>query len=1366
MVKGKQRILSLLTAMIMLISMLSGFPVRAEELQEGEAPRYGLVIGYTEWNPDLEKRTVDPERMETDIWVDAKREEEVVLGWYDENGALILFDSTDIGDISFTDKGGDVVTPDIQPLMEERVNETTHEIEWVSAGEGMFKIVFPASGEYKMIYSGSLLEGNFPQGAVVNDTVDIYVEMPLVSIYSEGEPKEEYLLGNQVNYGPSGEFYLNAAVRTRENFKIEATIAEINFFDEAARQAVTVDEIKKGEVYKLTVSDEYQDRFDLQVVMDIVESNSVSEQWIVLDERREDRWFTCFPPERFGLLFDWTQMDEDTPIFQTDRMTSCIDGLEAKGHNLFTFGWKGSDGTVTPILPGNIDKLTAYDGNGDKVEYEWIHNAVRWDPEEMKDVEMGNGTFDIRFNAPGTYYIEYAYDAAPTIPEDAVFSNRVILRAKMPAVSAYDSAEISMESLVGPHVEYTAEKKEFYIYKLDEILDTRERRYTLTGYRLEGPPDIEDAVSVEAVAGSYTVTIPEGYKDHFNLVVDVKVQEFRKEDSQWIEDGGWEYEYRVDFDYWEPELFGLSVSWPEWDQQELPIFPEELWHEHNMDAKVPNTVAIGWKDAEGVVEPIPQSQIDKLHLFDPEGNEVTDPWISVPMRWDPEQERDAEIAMDGLFQVTVPGTGQYFISIDKDVSQIEEPEGMKVAAFVTLNVDYPAVGIYNSLNVSDDTLLGRTMEFRDEDAKEYYIITSDRVFPYNSTERSIKSYRVEPPSGFEDEVDQIVTISEVSDHVLKVVIAEDCEVGFDVIVEIEEKEQYLDFESGTWKDGEIRKWEDRLCFWYQMKEYYGFIAGFPAIPGPMGNMQQYLDGFFATYGNSLVFGWRDSTGEEEQIREDDLAENLMLLDEEGNEAEFFLEKQENDDYIYDVTFNKPGLYYLKYTGPMAVDEQSEDKEFLNAVKIWVDLPFVGAYTGEEAVMDTYVGSPVVYEPDQLEFYINGISIGDLRGTMEVTINDVQVTGTEESDVAEIESTDSGAKVVIKKLPGGDYDGEFSLNVDFTVDSKWFNEQGELEGEASDTMSVLLPFVPGEGFDRGSIKVNLKAEGAALKSAKICLANLDDESYYGIDGSVIEDVAKIWITIKPGTPVVFENLPVGSYLVGEDSDSAAVTGYQLSVNDSILESGELLVEADETTTFTLKNVYTLKKYKYKNEWRNGVWYNKDNTQTYKYKGAWKHNSKGYWYEDTSGWYAKKQWLKIDGKQYYFAANGYMASDEYIDGYYVAKSGAYDNKGKAVWKHNAKGWWYELKDGSSLKNCWAKIDGKWYYFKSNGYAAANEWVKGYYWIGKNCVWTYKPQGSWHKDSKGYRFGDTSGWYAKSETIVIDGKSYTFDARGYQK
>ena len=39
-----------------------------------------------------------------------------------------------------------------------------------------------------------------------------------------------------------------------------------------------------------------------------------------------------------------------------------------------------------------------------------------------------------------------------------------------------------------------------------------------------------------------------------------------------------------------------------------------------------------------------------------------------------------------------------------------------------------------------------------------------------------------------------------------------------------------------------------------------------------------------------------------------------------------------------------------------------------------------------------------------------------------------------------------------------------------------------------------------------------------------------------------------------------------------------------------------------------------------------------------------------------------------------------------------------------------------------------------------------------------------GKWKKDSRGWRYVDTTGWYAKSATYVIDGIKCRFDAKGY--
>lgn len=50
-----------------------------------------------------------------------------------------------------------------------------------------------------------------------------------------------------------------------------------------------------------------------------------------------------------------------------------------------------------------------------------------------------------------------------------------------------------------------------------------------------------------------------------------------------------------------------------------------------------------------------------------------------------------------------------------------------------------------------------------------------------------------------------------------------------------------------------------------------------------------------------------------------------------------------------------------------------------------------------------------------------------------------------------------------------------------------------------------------------------------------------------------------------------------------------------------------------------------------------------------------------------------------------------------------------KANAAWKQNSTGWWYT--EGSSYATGWRLIDGRWYYFYSNGYMASNTTIEGY-------------------------------------------------------
>ena len=140
--------------------------------------------------------------------------------------------------------------------------------------------------------------------------------------------------------------------------------------------------------------------------------------------------------------------------------------------------------------------------------------------------------------------------------------------------------------------------------------------------------------------------------------------------------------------------------------------------------------------------------------------------------------------------------------------------------------------------------------------------------------------------------------------------------------------------------------------------------------------------------------------------------------------------------------------------------------------------------------------------------------------------------------------------------------------------------------------------------------------------------------------------------------------------------------------------------------------------YRNEWVDGKWYNAQGICDYDGTLMWKQNSTGWWVEDSKGWYPISQWMKIDGIWYYFNAAGYMAAGEWYEGYWLNADGSCTYGGVGSWKSDATGWWFADTSGWYAASQWQRIDGCWYYFGSNGYMVTNQYVEGY-WIDADGV-----------------------------------------------
>ena len=141
--------------------------------------------------------------------------------------------------------------------------------------------------------------------------------------------------------------------------------------------------------------------------------------------------------------------------------------------------------------------------------------------------------------------------------------------------------------------------------------------------------------------------------------------------------------------------------------------------------------------------------------------------------------------------------------------------------------------------------------------------------------------------------------------------------------------------------------------------------------------------------------------------------------------------------------------------------------------------------------------------------------------------------------------------------------------------------------------------------------------------------------------------------------------------------------------------------DEEIAKIIKDREEADKTNYSNEWVNGQWYDENGSASYTAKGQWKSDETGWWFEDSSGWYAKNEWIKIDGKWYYFIADGYMDYSEYRDGCWLGADGAWDTSySGGHWSQDSKGWRYE-DNGWYPVNQYLWIDGTKYWFGSDGY-----------------------------------------------------------------
>jgi len=100
----------------------------------------------------------------------------------------------------------------------------------------------------------------------------------------------------------------------------------------------------------------------------------------------------------------------------------------------------------------------------------------------------------------------------------------------------------------------------------------------------------------------------------------------------------------------------------------------------------------------------------------------------------------------------------------------------------------------------------------------------------------------------------------------------------------------------------------------------------------------------------------------------------------------------------------------------------------------------------------------------------------------------------------------------------------------------------------------------------------------------------------------------------------------------------------------------------------------------------------------FAGQWKSDNKGYWYQNNDNSYPVLSWQEIDGKWYYFGSDGYMAASQWVGNYYVGSDGAMliNTTTPDGYQVNATGAWVE---NGTVKTRNVRATGQTTYTKSN-------------------------------------------------------------------
>ncbi|MBQ3543806.1 MAG: type I pullulanase [Lachnospiraceae bacterium] len=357
----------------------------------------------------------------------------------------------------------------------------------------------------------------------------------------------------------------------------------------------------------------------------------------------------------------------------------------------------------------------------------------------------------------------------------------------------------------------------------------------------------------------------------------------------------------------------------------------------------------------------------------------------------------------------------------------------------------------------------------------------------------------------------------------------------------------------------------------------------------------------------------------------------------------------------------------------------------------------------------------------------------------------------------------------------------------------FNGKNSVAKEVADEIVVIFNAT-------SSLKViNLSNHGFGSGTWKICV----DGDNAGTD--VLATVSDNTVSVSAYSAMVLvkgETVDNNSvYKANEVEETGRVNIEYVDEDGNVLETSSISgaigaayqADAIEIEGYTVKTTPSN---------ANGKYTSKDIFVTYVYEKntvvlkGWQSVDGKWYYYDANGVMQKSKWAKIGSYYYYFDANGVMQANKWINNkYYVKSNGVmavsefvdgarYYVDENGVWVTGTKwlqisGKWYYLKSGVVQKSKWTKIGTSYYYFDANGVMQSSRWVSNKYYVKSNGVmatsefvdggkYYVDENGAWVTGTKwlqvsGKWYYLTSGVVQTSRWVKVGTKWYYFDAKG---